>query len=68
MHPGQTLAVEPNIVKLPENAQKKLHLVLTEPAIAESDIVILLVDHKDFKNINQSSFSDKRVIDTRGIW
>ncbi len=68
MHPGQTLAVEPNIVKLPENAPKKLHLVLTEPAIAESDIVILLVDHKNFKNINQSSFSGKKVIDTRGIW
>ncbi len=68
MHPGQTLAVEPNIVKLPENAPKKLHLVLTEPAIAESDIVILLVDHKDFKNINQCSFSGKKVIDTRGIW
>jgi len=68
MHPGQTLAVEPNIVKLPENAPKKLHLVLTEPALAESDIVILLVDHKDFKNIDLSSFIDKRVIDTRGIW
>ncbi|MDA7024460.1 MULTISPECIES: UDP-N-acetyl-D-mannosamine dehydrogenase [Pseudomonas] len=67
-HPGQTLVVEPNIENLPENLSKKMHLAMSEAALAEADIAILLVDHKEFKSIDKKHFSNKNVIDTRGAW
>ncbi len=32
------------------------------------DIIVLLVDHKEFLKIDTSQFEGKKVIDTRGIW
>jgi UDP-N-acetyl-D-mannosaminuronic acid dehydrogenase len=39
-----------------------------EKALVLSDILLLLVDHAPFKEINLSLLSGKQVIDTRGIW
>jgi UDP-N-acetyl-D-mannosaminuronic acid dehydrogenase len=59
--------VEPNINLLPECLTSANLLDLTS-AINTSDIVLLLVDHSEFKNIDLSSLSEKHIIDTRGIW
>ena len=45
-----------------------IELVNLEFAVNSSDIVVLLVDHSKFNQIDLNLLSDKYVIDTRGIW
>ncbi|MNR32305.1 UDP-N-acetyl-D-glucosamine 6-dehydrogenase [compost metagenome] len=68
IHLGRTLAVEPNIEELPAKLVGKLQLINAEQALVEADIVVLLVDHKSFKDIQAIQFEKKEVIDSRGIW
>ncbi|MBT7275824.1 MAG: UDP-N-acetyl-D-mannosamine dehydrogenase [Woeseiaceae bacterium] len=64
IHGGKTLGVDPNISEL-ANHIENIELTSFEQAIENADIHLLLVDHKEFKNINfQSDF----IIDTKGIW
>ena len=59
--------VEPNIKNLPVEFNPQCsELVGLEKALTSSDIVLLLVDHSSFKEINLSLLSGKQVIDTRG--
>ncbi|MBT2294336.1 UDP-N-acetyl-D-mannosamine dehydrogenase [Pseudomonas fluorescens] len=67
-HPGSVVAVEPNIEELPSKLVGKLGLSSIEAALAEADVVVLLVDHKEFKEIPEHVFKEKRHIDSRGIW
>lgn len=67
-HPGRTLAVEPNIQELPVPLREILELMVTEQALAESDVVVLLVDHREFKELSIEELSGTRNLDTRGIW
>lgn len=67
-HAGPVFVVEPNIHELPESKFKEFKLIKTEAAMAEADIVVLLVDHKEFKKIPASMMMKKKLIDTRGIW
>lgn len=66
---GQILAVEPFISQLPSILQKD-NLTLTDLAFAlqQADIVVLLVDHQQFKTIDAELLQQKILIDTRGIW
>ena len=66
-HPGRTLAVEPNISELPVKLQSNLTLTSLDEALAEADIIVLLVDHNEFKSVPRDKISGK-IIDTRGIW
>lgn len=66
-HQGPVLAVEPNIEELPHKLVGKLNLTDIESALAESDVVVLLVDHKEFKDIESQALAVKINIDTRGI-
>ena len=65
---GKVLAVEPNVTRLPRALEGKVVLVSTEQALAAADIVVLLVDHTPFKEIDRAVLASKVVIDTRGIW
>ena len=67
---GQLLLVEPNIDELPTNlaAIAGCRKVDTEEAIRQADIIVILVDHKPFRNIDATKFSEKIVIDTRGLF
>jgi len=61
--------VEPNIAEIPKGFDSSLSELNTlEEALMNSDIVILLVDHKSFKNMDLSMISGKQVVDTRGAW
>ena len=62
-HPGEVLVVEPNIKSLPESLGK-CQLVSHDVAIMQADIVVILVNHKEFYGLD---FSNIKVIDTRGI-
>jgi UDP-N-acetyl-D-mannosaminuronic acid dehydrogenase len=63
------LAVEPNIERLPKSlAEFDVKLTDTFTAIDRADVIVLLVDHRQFRYIDRNSLSKKKVIDTRGLW
>ncbi|EJG2370236.1 UDP-N-acetyl-D-mannosamine dehydrogenase [Vibrio parahaemolyticus] len=64
MHAGRVIAVEPNIDAVPEKL-KHVELMDFEVAPKEADIQVLLVDHKEFKEVRTSSGV---VVDLKGIW
>ncbi|MGL0957070.1 UDP-N-acetyl-D-mannosamine dehydrogenase [Vibrio vulnificus] len=64
IHAGRVIGVEPNIESLPLSL-KKIELTDLKQALKVADIHVLLVDHKQFKNIVHYSPS---VVDTKGIW
>jgi len=68
--PGATvLAVEPNVTELPAKlAGGPVQLVGLDEALERADVVVLLVDHREFKELDRERLSGKRVIDTRGTW
>ena len=59
--------VDPNIKELPEMFGKS-ELVDLQTGINSSDILLMLVDHSQFKDIDREILSGKKVLDTRGIW
>ena len=66
---GDILAVEPNISSLPQPLSRtRVKLIDLSQAIEQADILLLLVDHREFKRVSPKSRSEKVVIDTRGIW
>ena len=67
---AQIFAVEPNVQTLPLKLQNMKNVSLMEyhEAINKADIVLLLVDHKEFKNLDKEMLKGKIIIDTRGIW
>lgn len=67
---GELLVVEPYINQLPEELgfNEAISLVTRDQALSQGDILILLVDHDYFKDIEQVKLKEKIVIDTKGIW
>ncbi|MGF1765681.1 UDP-N-acetyl-D-mannosamine dehydrogenase [Aliivibrio kagoshimensis] len=65
---GEIIAVEPNIQALPEKLNAKdIELTSLENALEKANVVVVLVDHKEFKASDKTQFATKVVIDTRGI-
>ena len=62
------LAVEPNVSELPNSlSDKGVELVSLSQAMEKANVLVVLVDHKEFKSADKSSLARKVVIDTRGI-
>jgi UDP-N-acetyl-D-mannosaminuronic acid dehydrogenase len=60
--------VEPNIKALPPCFElMNAELVGREFAVNNADIIILLVDHSEFKDLDENLIEKKQVLDTRGI-
>lgn len=67
-YPNQILAVEPNVETLPAKlAAKNIRHIELNKALKEADILVVLVDHKEFKTIQTTSL-DVVIVDTKGIW
>lgn len=64
------LVVEPNVKKLPKSLRQFRNATLssTETAIKGAEIIVLLVDHDEFKVVPAASLKGKQVIDTKGLW
>ena len=60
---GKIMACDPNVHK--EKAPFTLYDLKT--VIKEADILLLLVDHEEFKDIDPQVIKDKVVIDTKGV-
>ncbi|MHB8410036.1 MAG: UDP-N-acetyl-D-mannosamine dehydrogenase [Acidiferrobacterales bacterium] len=59
---GRLLVAEPNLTKHPE-----FDLMPYEEVVAKADIVLLLVNHRQFRKLKAVDLKEKILIDTRGI-
>ncbi|MDB2373838.1 UDP-N-acetyl-D-mannosamine dehydrogenase [Psychrosphaera haliotis] len=65
---GELLAVEPNISELPQAMTSKgVEFASLAQALERANVIVVLVDHKEFKSADKAAFAKKVVIDTRGI-
>lgn len=65
----EVLAVEPNVDRLPAALDDgNVRLVDLHAAVERADILVLLVDHKEFKRVPRGKIAEKAIVDTRGIW
>jgi len=64
----KVLAVEPHISKLPAKLKGLMTLTALDKALKAADVVLLLVDHKEFLSIAPSTLASKAVIDTKGVF
>ncbi len=66
---GELLVVEPHIGRLPpELSGLGLELHDFDAALERANLVLLLVDHQGFLQVDRDVLKDKFVIDTRGVW
>ncbi len=67
---GELLVVELHITTLPERMNNKQNIQLTDVdfALKQADIVVGLVGHNEFKQIDQDLLQEKIVIDLCGMW
>lgn len=66
---GQILVSEPHIRALP-NTLSGLGVKFCDAltAIDKADVVVLLVDHRQFGMIDPNALRGKKLVDTRGLW
>ena len=66
----QFLVAEPNINELPKRLKGFENAELMDYAVAvdEAEIVLLLVDHKEFKALEKAKLEGKKLVDTKGLW
>lgn len=62
--------VEPNIAELPRSLANYRNAALTElqEGLSAGHVVVLLVDHDEFKVIQKAELEGKALIDTKGLW
>jgi UDP-N-acetyl-D-mannosaminuronic acid dehydrogenase len=66
MHPGRVLAVEPHIKTLPNELNSQVILSTIEQALAQTDILLILVNHKLFTELSRQISHRHTVIDVCG--
>ncbi len=62
---GKIIACEPNIKGTEING---IPLYPLDKAINAADIIVVLVNHREFYHLNQEFLKEKVIIDTRGIF
>ncbi|GAA6184214.1 MULTISPECIES: UDP-N-acetyl-D-mannosamine dehydrogenase [Alteromonadaceae] len=65
---GKVLAVEPNIHALPDKlVAADIELLPIETALERANIVVVLVNHKQFKGLDKTHLNTKVLIDSSGL-
>lgn len=67
-HQGTTLVVEPNVHQLPVKLQSTVTLVTLDDALQQADVLVMLVDHRQFKAIDPAVVRQPWIVDTKGVW
>jgi UDP-N-acetyl-D-mannosaminuronic acid dehydrogenase len=66
---GRILAVEPHVRTVPKNlGALGVELAPLDSAVAQADVLVVLVNHREFVQFNRRKLEGKAVIDTRGLW
>ena len=62
--------VEPNIDELPDALVKFPNLKISPLAegLSSGDVIVLLVDHDEFRAIDRKDLYGKQLVDTKGLW
>ncbi len=70
--PGtEFLISEPNIHEMPAALERYSNAIMVDDvrvAIGESDLVVLLVDHSEYRQLPNPKLQGKTIVDTRGVW
>ncbi|HBV5743300.1 UDP-N-acetyl-D-mannosamine dehydrogenase [Klebsiella pneumoniae] len=67
-HSGTTQVVEPNIHALPKKLDGLCTLATLKAALASADVLVMLVDHNEFKAVSGDSVTQAFIVDTKGVW
>ncbi|MHC5177099.1 UDP-N-acetyl-D-mannosamine dehydrogenase [Serratia rhizosphaerae] len=67
-HQGETLAVEPNVEQLPKALAGQVTLKSIGDALQQADVLVMLVDHNEFKAIAPEAVKQNWIVDTKGVW
>lgn len=68
-YPHKVLVVEPNLKLLPTTLQnKRVNHISLDQAAEQADLLVLLVDHKEFKKPPVNSYKKQTVLDFKGLW
>ena len=67
-HQGSTLVVEPHIDQLPERLADKAQLLSLDDALQQADVLVMLVDHRQFKAVAPEAIRQPWIVDTKGVW
>ena len=67
---GRLLVVEPHVAALPASLAKLAGVELADldRALKDAGVVVLLTDHKPFRELDRKRLEGKVVIDSRGAW
>ncbi len=67
---AQVCVVEPHIDVLPPELanRRNVDLVSITEATERADVIVVLVDHSEFKTLSGAGAGTSNVVDTRGIW
>lgn len=67
---GRLLIVEPHVEELPDvlRGHDHVHLTNLSDAVAQADLVAVLVAHSSFSNLDRGAVTGKVVIDTAGLF
>jgi UDP-N-acetyl-D-mannosaminuronic acid dehydrogenase len=62
--------VEPHVAELPPALEGRNNVRFAEPqdAIKHADVVVLLVDHQQFRLLPKGILDGKQIVDTKGLW
>ena len=67
-HPGRLIVIEPNIETLPPSLEGKGDLMGRFSAFEQANVLVMLVDHREFKHTAYASRDNHWLVDTRGVW
>lgn len=68
-YPGRVVAVEPNVEEAPRKLKELgVELVTLEEAQSGADVLVLLVDHSEFKAAVPKLSIRQKLVDAKGIW
>jgi UDP-N-acetyl-D-mannosaminuronic acid dehydrogenase len=67
---SEILVVDPYLSMLPKQLAvlPRLRMASFQEALAAAHIVVLLVDHREFGEVDRSRLANKFIVDTRGLW
>jgi UDP-N-acetyl-D-mannosaminuronic acid dehydrogenase len=64
---AQVWAVEPNIGHFPSDLNESVVLKDVPTACSQADIILILVDHREFIEIDWDQIKCKTIVDTKGV-
>lgn len=67
MNIAKIWAVEPNIKQAPKSLHESVEITDISTACNHADIILILVDHREFLEINWDQIKCKNIVDTKGV-